>query len=45
MGVVADFPTRHPYGLAPWQNHFERILAGWVNEVEVPLHHERDFPE
>jgi hypothetical protein len=27
---ISDFPTRHPYGLALWQNHIERILAGWV---------------
>ena len=24
---ISDFPTRHNYGLALWQNHFERILA------------------
>ena len=29
---ISDFPTRHPYGLALWQNHIERILAGWVDE-------------
>src|SRR4029434_1098132 len=22
---LSDFPTRHAYGLALWQNHFERI--------------------
>jgi 2-polyprenyl-6-methoxyphenol hydroxylase-like FAD-dependent oxidoreductase len=27
---ISDFPTRHNYGLALWQNHIERILAGWV---------------
>ena len=27
---ISDFPTRHPYGLALWQNHIERLLAGWV---------------
>src|SRR6185503_16197759 len=32
------FPTRHPYGLGLWQNHIERILAGWVEELEVPIH-------
>ena len=26
---ISDFPTRHPYGLGLWQNHIERILAGW----------------
>ncbi len=25
---ISDFPTRHNYGLALWQSHFERILAG-----------------
>jgi 2-polyprenyl-6-methoxyphenol hydroxylase-like FAD-dependent oxidoreductase len=35
---ISDFPTRHPYGLALWQNHIERILAGWVGELSVPIH-------
>src|SRR5438067_10964746 len=39
---ISDFPTRHPYGLALVQSHFERILAGWVDELEVPIHRERD---
>src|SRR3989475_4914524 len=39
---ISDFPTRHPYGLALGQSHFERILAGWVDELEVPIHRERD---
>ncbi|HEV7461477.1 MAG TPA: FAD-dependent monooxygenase, partial [Solirubrobacteraceae bacterium] len=30
---ISDFPTRHPYGLGLWQNHIERILAGWVGEL------------
>jgi len=34
---ISDFPTRHPYGLALWQNHIERILAGWVGELKVPI--------
>jgi 2-polyprenyl-6-methoxyphenol hydroxylase-like FAD-dependent oxidoreductase len=38
---ISDFPTRHPYGLGLWQNHIERILAGWVGELEVPIHRER----
>src|SRR5213080_958631 len=33
---ISDFPTRHPYGLGLWQNHIERILAGWVGELAVP---------
>jgi 2-polyprenyl-6-methoxyphenol hydroxylase-like FAD-dependent oxidoreductase len=34
---ISDFPTRHNYGLALWQSHFERILAGWVAELGVPV--------
>jgi 2-polyprenyl-6-methoxyphenol hydroxylase-like FAD-dependent oxidoreductase len=30
---ISDFPTRHNYGLAVWQVHIERILAGWVAEL------------
>ena len=37
---ISDFPTRHPYGLGLWQNHIERILAGWVGELAVPIHRE-----
>jgi 2-polyprenyl-6-methoxyphenol hydroxylase-like FAD-dependent oxidoreductase len=39
---ISDFPTRHNYGLALWQRDFERILAGWVGELEVPIHRERE---
>ena len=34
---ISDVPTRHPYGLGLWQNHIERILAGWIDELEVPI--------
>jgi 2-polyprenyl-6-methoxyphenol hydroxylase-like FAD-dependent oxidoreductase len=34
---VSDFPTRHPYSLGLWQNHIERILAGWIEELGVPV--------
>ncbi len=34
---ISDFPTRHPYGLGLWQNHIERILAGWVGDLAVPI--------
>ncbi|MFE7630205.1 FAD-dependent monooxygenase [Kocuria sp. NPDC057446] len=34
---ISDFPTRHPYGLALWQEHIERILADWVRELGVPV--------
>jgi 2-polyprenyl-6-methoxyphenol hydroxylase-like FAD-dependent oxidoreductase len=36
---ISDFPTRHNYGLGLWQSHIERILAGWVRELGVPIHH------
>jgi 2-polyprenyl-6-methoxyphenol hydroxylase-like FAD-dependent oxidoreductase len=39
---ISDFPTRHPYGLALWQNHIERILAGWVDELNVPVYREHE---
>jgi 2-polyprenyl-6-methoxyphenol hydroxylase-like FAD-dependent oxidoreductase len=39
---ISDFPTRHPYGLALWQNQIERILAGWVAELGVPIYRGRD---
>lgn len=35
---ISDFPTRHPYGLALWQNEIERILAEWVGELGVPIY-------
>src|SRR3982751_2085755 len=34
---ISDFPTRHNYGLGLWQNHIERILAAWVDELGVPV--------
>jgi 2-polyprenyl-6-methoxyphenol hydroxylase-like FAD-dependent oxidoreductase len=39
---ISDFPTRHPYGLGLWQNHIERILAGWVHELAVTIYRERE---
>jgi 3-(3-hydroxy-phenyl)propionate hydroxylase len=39
---ISDFPTRHNYGLALRQNEIERILAGWVDELAVPIHRERE---
>jgi 2-polyprenyl-6-methoxyphenol hydroxylase-like FAD-dependent oxidoreductase len=35
---ISDFPTRHNYALGLWQNHIERILAGWVEELAVPIY-------
>ncbi|WP_437771087.1 FAD-dependent monooxygenase [Arthrobacter sp. KNU40] len=39
---ISDFPTRHNYGLGLWQNHIERILAGWVAELAVPIYYGRE---
>src|SRR5579862_5840043 len=39
---ISDFPTRHPYGLGLWQNHIERILAGWVGELLVKFYRGRE---
>jgi 2-polyprenyl-6-methoxyphenol hydroxylase-like FAD-dependent oxidoreductase len=39
---ISDFPTRHNYGLGLWQNHIERILAGWVEELAVPIYRARE---
>jgi 2-polyprenyl-6-methoxyphenol hydroxylase-like FAD-dependent oxidoreductase len=32
---LGDFPTRHPYGLALWQKHTERLLGAWAREIGV----------
>lgn len=39
---ISDFPTRHPYSLGLWQEHIERILGGWVDELGVPIHRGRE---
>jgi 2-polyprenyl-6-methoxyphenol hydroxylase-like FAD-dependent oxidoreductase len=39
---ISDFPTRYPYGLGLWQNHIERILAGWVDELAVTIYRPRE---
>ena len=39
---ISDFPTRHPYTLGLWQNHIERILADWVDELGVPVYRGRE---
>lgn len=39
---ISGFPTRHDYGLGLWQNHIERILAGWVSERPVRFYRERE---
>ncbi|MBX5165400.1 MULTISPECIES: FAD-dependent monooxygenase [unclassified Rhizobium] len=40
---ISDFPTRHNYGLALRQKHIERILAGWVGELPVPIYRGREL--
>ncbi|KQX40249.1 hypothetical protein ASD04_06340 [Devosia sp. Root436] len=35
---ISDFPTRHNYGLALLQQHFERILGGWIDELGVTIY-------
>jgi 2-polyprenyl-6-methoxyphenol hydroxylase-like FAD-dependent oxidoreductase len=42
---ISDFPTRHNYGLALWQKHIERILAGWVDELGVPVYRGREVTD
>jgi hypothetical protein len=39
---ISDFPTRHNYVLGLWQNHIERILAGWIGELAVPVYRGRE---
>jgi 2-polyprenyl-6-methoxyphenol hydroxylase-like FAD-dependent oxidoreductase len=39
---ISDFPTRHNYGLALVQKHIERILAGWADELAVPIYRGRE---
>jgi 2-polyprenyl-6-methoxyphenol hydroxylase-like FAD-dependent oxidoreductase len=39
---ISNFPTRHPHGLGLWQNHIERILAGWVGELAVTVYRGRE---
>ena len=36
---MSDFPSRHPYTLGIWQNRIERIMADWIAELPVRLHH------
>src|SRR5215218_7130658 len=36
---MSDFPTRHPYSLGIFQNHFERIMAAWIAELPVRIYY------
>lgn len=39
---LGDLPTRHPYGLALWQRHIERILGEWAREIGVVVQRGRE---
>src|SRR6202158_1469019 len=39
---IALPPPRHNYGMALLQSRFERILAGWLDELGVPILRERE---
>lgn len=39
---LSDFPTRHPYTLALWQNEIEQIMAEWIAELPVHSYYGRD---
>lgn len=34
---LSALPTRHPYTLALFQNHIERLLLEWVEELGAPI--------
>jgi 2-polyprenyl-6-methoxyphenol hydroxylase-like FAD-dependent oxidoreductase len=36
---MSDFPTRHPYSLGIWQSRIEQIMAAWIAELPVKIHH------
>jgi len=42
---ISDLPTRHNYMLALWQVEFERIMATWLDELEVPIVRSREVTE
>lgn len=42
---ISDFPSRHNYLLALRQNHIERILADWINELGVSIYRGQDVTE
>ena len=39
---ISDFATRHNYGMALLQSHFERIMSGWIDELGVTILRERE---
>jgi 3-(3-hydroxy-phenyl)propionate hydroxylase len=36
---MSDFPSRHPYTLALFQNKIEQIMAAWLAELPVRIHY------
>ncbi|HEX3914000.1 MAG TPA: FAD-dependent monooxygenase [Steroidobacteraceae bacterium] len=36
---LSDCPTRYNFTLGLWQNRIERILEGWIGELQVPIHY------
>jgi 2-polyprenyl-6-methoxyphenol hydroxylase-like FAD-dependent oxidoreductase len=36
---MSDFPTRHPYTLALFQNDIERIMAAWIADLPVRIYY------
>ncbi len=40
---ISDFPTRHNYGLALLQSDFERILSGWIEELDIDIIREQEI--
>ncbi len=39
---ISDFPTRHNYVLQLRQNHIERILGEWIDELRVTMYRQRE---
>jgi 3-(3-hydroxy-phenyl)propionate hydroxylase len=39
---LSDFPSRRNYVLGLFQNHIERILAGWIDELKIPTYRGRE---
>ncbi len=39
---MSDFPTRHPYSLAIFQNQIERIMAAWIAALGVRIYYGRE---
>ena len=39
---MSDFPSRHPYTLALFQNEIERIMAAWLEELPVQILYGRE---